>query len=299
MKPVLSPKANRKKRYKKMISVLLVLAVLLTLAYFTAGRQGITLPEEILQVVVAPVQGVFQRLTRSVEGVFATVKNYQLLLAENEQLRERLTEAVTLEARLTELRKENNRLRQMLDLREALSFDLIAAEVIARDPSSWFNTVTINKGTKDGVKRNMAVVTTDGLAGKILSVSATTSNVQLLTDARLSVSALVQRSRETGEVGRVENEPTNPEFLRIIDLPRDANILAGDTVLSSGLGGVFPKGLVIGYVVESRVSDSGLTRIATLQPAAKFNRLEEVFIVVPQAEPQYWPGEVPQEGEES
>ncbi|NLM52017.1 MAG: rod shape-determining protein MreC [Firmicutes bacterium] len=284
MKSVLVPKKKKKQHYKRIGILLLVLAVLLVLAASTAHRQGVSFPEEVLQVIVAPVQGAFQRLTVTVKEFAATLKNFRQLKQENEELRQKLAEAITLEARLNELRKENARLRRMLELKEATTYDLIAAEVIARDPARWFDTVTINKGSIHGVREKMAVITTDGLIGNILAVTPTTAQVLLLTDSRrgVAVAAMVQRSREPGEVGVVENDPGKPGLLRIKDLPREANILPGDTIISSGLGGVFPKGFVIGYVLETGVDELGLTQYATLQPAANFNRLEEVFVVVPQ-----------------
>src|SRR5690554_12836 len=116
--PVHVQKNNRKNNNLRIISLVLVLSVLLLLVGVTANRQGATWPEEILQYVVAPVQGVFQRLTRSVEGIFSTARNYQLLRQENESLREQLTEASSLQTQIAELREENDRLRSMLGYRE-------------------------------------------------------------------------------------------------------------------------------------------------------------------------------------
>lgn len=293
MNPVLAPKKKKKLQYKRIGILLLVLAVLLAVAALTAHRRGVTFPEKILQVVVAPVQGTFQHLTATVKELATTIKNYRQLMRENEELHRKLAEAIALEARLTELRKENARLRRMLELKEATTYDLIAAEVIARDPAKWFDTVTINKGTRHGVREKMAVITTDGLIGNILTVTPTTAQVLLLTDSRrgVAVAAMVQRSREPGEVGVVENDPEKPGLLRIKDLPREANILPGDTIISSGLGGIFPKGFVIGYVLETGVDELGLTQYATLQPAANFNRLEEVFVVVPREDAVEEPGD--------
>ncbi|MDW7651246.1 MAG: rod shape-determining protein MreC [Bacillota bacterium] len=273
---------------KKTISLLLFLVLLLGIGQLTAGRQNITVVEEVLLTVVAPVQGVFQRLTRSVESMFATVKNYQMLLEENARLNEQLAAALTLEARLAEVRRENDRLRLMLGFQERSQYDLIAAEVVARDPSDWFHTITINKGSLHGVERNMAVVTSEGLVGNVLTVSPLSAQVLLLTDPGRGVSALVQRSREPGEVSRgiVDNDPGRPGYLQIDRLPRDANIQPGDTVISSGLGGIFPKGLVIGYVLEVQDDDSGILTVARLRPATNFNRLEEVFVVIPSPPPE-------------
>ncbi len=274
--------APLKTRRKKTVSLLLVFIFLLCLAAFTAqGRQKLTLAEEMLLTLVAPVQGVFQRLTRTVDNTFATVKEYRLLLEENAALKKELANAATLEARLLELRQENHRLREMLGFKEKTGYSLIPAEVIGRDASSWFQTMTINRGSYHGVEKNMAVVTSDGLVGNILSVSRLSSQVLLLTDSRPAVSALVQRSREPGEVGVVESAPGLPGYLKMINLPREANIQPGDRIISSGLGGVFPKGLVIGYVLETGDDEYGILQYALLRPAANFNRLEEVFVVVP------------------
>jgi rod shape-determining protein MreC len=269
---------------KKTISLLLIFTFLLGLAAFTAqGRQKLTVAEEMLLTVVAPVQGVFQRLTRTVESTFTTIREYRVLLEENAALREELAAAATLEARLLELRQENHRLREMLAFKERTEYSLISAEVIGRDSSSWFQTMTINRGSYHGVEKKMAVVTSDGLVGSILSVSHLSSQVLLLTDSRPQVSALVQRSRDPGEVevGLVENAPGIPGYLKMINLPREANIQPGDRIISSGRGGVFPKGLVIGYVLETGEDEYGLLQYALLRPAANFNRLEEVFVVVP------------------
>lgn len=277
---MLAPLKNR----KRIIPFLVLLVLLLVLAQVTAKRQGVTVVEEMLLTVAAPVQGVFQRFTRSVESMLATVKNYQLLLDENQRLHDQLAASLTLEARLAELRRENDRLRAMLNLEARSEYELIAAEVVARDPSNWFHTITINKGSFHGVEQNMAVVTSEGLIGSVLSVSPISSQVLLLTDARRGVSAIVQRSREPGTVGIVETDPDQPGYLRMMNLPREANIQPGDTVISSGLGGIFPKGLVIGYVLETAEEDLGVLRYALLRPAANFNRLEEVFVVIPGAD---------------
>jgi rod shape-determining protein MreC len=269
--------ASMKKR-KKAYSFILLLMLLLVLAQVTAGRQGVTTAEKALLTVMAPVQGVFQRLTRSVESVLATVKNYQIVLEENQRLNDQLASVFMLQERLDELRQENNRLRQMLDYEARSEYQLVAAEVIARDPSDWFHTITINRGSVHGIEERMAVVTSVGLVGSVLSVSPLSSQVLLITDAGRGVSAFVQRSREPGEVGVVDGDLERPGYLRIERLPRNANLQPGDTIITSGLGGIYPKGLVIGYVLETL--EDGISQQATLQPAANFNRLEEVFVVI-------------------
>lgn len=270
---------------KRMIAFLLLLILLLVSIQVTVKRQGVTVIEEILLTVVAPVQGVFQRFSRSVETLLTTVKSYQHLVEENQRLQDQVAASLGLEAQLTEFRHENHRLRQMLNFEYRSEHDLIAAEVISRDPSNWFQTISINKGSVHGVKQNLTVVTSDGLVGSILTVSPVSSQVLLLTDARRAVSAMVQRSREPGTVGVVEADYDLPGYLRMINLPREANIQPGDTIISSGLGGIYPKGLVLGYVLKGAEEELGVLRSALLRPAVNFNRLEEVFVVLPRLIP--------------
>jgi rod shape-determining protein MreC len=269
-----------KHRKKKIPLLLLVVLLPALLAFSARWRQDITVIEEAVLFVMAPVQEVLQSVTRSAEVVLATVQNYRYLLAENERLKRQLATAYTLEARLAELCLENHRLRRMLGFQERVEHELLPAEVIARESSGWFQTVIINKGAAHGVKSAMAVVTSDGLVGSILSVTPVSAQVLLLTDSRRAVSALVQRSRDPGEVGIVESAPGRPGYLKMVNLPGSANVRQGDTVISSGLGGFFPKGLVIGYVLETGEDELGLTKYALLQSAANFNRLEEVFVVL-------------------
>ncbi|MBT9171785.1 MAG: Cell shape-determining protein MreC [Syntrophomonadaceae bacterium] len=278
---MLAPLKHRKKKIPLLLLVVLLPALL---AFTVRWRQDITVIEEAVLFVMAPVQEGFQSVTRSAEVVWATVRNYRYLLEENERLKRQLAAAYTLETRLAELCLENLRLRRMLEFQERAEHELLPAEVIAREASGWFQTVTINRGAAHGVRSAMAVVTSDGLAGSILSVTPVSAQVLLLTDSRRAVSALVQRSRDPGEVGIVESAPGRPGYLKMVNLPGSASIRPGDTVISSGLGGFFPKGLVIGYVLETGEDELGLTKYALLQSAANFNRLEEVFVVLSAAE---------------
>ncbi len=270
---------------QKIIAVLALVILLLTMVYYTGDlRSRYTPVEDLTLAVISPVQGFFSRLGHSVLGPFRGFFEYRELLKENERLKRELAVRNNVRYQLLELQKENYRLREMLGFKERTEYTLLPAEVIARDPSYWFETITINKGYADGVQKDMAVVTSEGLVGSISYVSRNSARVLLLTDSRRAVSALVQRSRDPGSVGIVEGYPEKKGYLRIINLPPESNIQPGDTLISSGLGGVFPKGLVIGHIIEIDVDQYGLLQQALVNPAVNFNRLEEVFIVtgVPQ-----------------
>lgn len=262
--------------------VFLALIVLLLSAIFLTGdyRHRYSFAEDLLLVGLSPVQGFFSQLGWRTYRFIGVVLDHNALVEENKLLRQELAAKENLRYQLVELQKENYRLRQMLNFKERVSYELLPAQVIARDPSQWFETITINRGYADGVETNMAVVTAEGLVGNVTKVSRNSAHVLLLTDSRRAVSALVQRTREPGAVGIVEGYPEEKGSLRMINIPPEAKLQAGDTVISAGLGGVFPKGLIIGHIVETGSDQFGLLQQAIIRPAVDFNRLEEVFVVL-------------------
>ena len=273
--------ANRhSKGYRRLYLLLALVLGLLVLINYTGSRKDFTPLEDAVRTLFAPVQQAFARAGTNIQSFFDTVAQFQNYKIENERL---LKEIALLESRLLslkELQKENYRYRELLEFKQNSGFELLPAEVIARDPSQWFGTITINRGYLDGVQQEMAVISDRGLVGMVASASPHSSQVILLTDPRLAVSAVVQRSREMGMVGIVESYPQSPAYLRLTNLPLEANILPGDQVISSGMGGIFPQGLYIGRVKELVQDQPGLVLTAVIEPRVNFNRLEEVLVVL-------------------
>ncbi len=265
---------------RRLVIILILIVLLLSLSIFTGKFYcRYSFVEDLLMTGIQPVQSFFSRAGECIYVFFEGMLEYNRVLEENKRLKEQLAAGQNLSAQLMELRKENHRLREMLGFKRQTAYTLLPAEVVARDPSQWFETITINKGYADGVQKDMAVVTSEGLVGSVFFVSKNSSRVLMLTDSRRAVSALVQRSREPGFIGIIEGYPEKKGFLRMSNLSPEANIQPGDTVISSGLGGVFPKGLVIGHVVEVDQDQYGLLQQALVRSSVNFNRLEEVFIV--------------------
>jgi rod shape-determining protein MreC len=265
---------------RRLVIILILIVLLLSLSIFTGKFYcRYSFVEDLLMTGIQPVQGFFSRAGECIYVFFEGMLEYNRVLEENKRLKEQLAAGQNLSAQLMERRKENHRLREMLGFKRQTAYTLLPAEVVARDPSQWFETITINKGYADGVQKDMAVVTSEGLVGSVFFVSKNSSRVLMLTDSRRAVSALVQRSREPGFIGIIEGYPEKKGFLRMSNLSPEANIQPGDTVISSGLGGVFPKGLVIGHVVEVGQDQYGLLQQALVRSSVNFNRLEEVFIV--------------------
>ncbi len=273
--------AKQNRGRKSLVLLLIVIISLLVLISLTGeGRDQLTPVEDLLLAVFAPVQTVFSSAGQRLQSLYDAVVSFHELQAENERLREEFSIIDGQLIQFQELQKQNHRYREMLGFKENSSLDLLPAEVIARDPSQWFGTITISRGYLDGVTREAPVITSRGLVGMVSTVSPNSSQIILITDPRMAVSAMVQRSRDPGIVGIVESYSKDPSFLKMSNLPPDTNIQPGDVIVSSGLGGVFPKGLYIGTVKEITDDQFTLVMSVVIEPRVNFNRLEEVLIVL-------------------
>ena len=168
----------------------------------------------------------------------------------------------------------NERLQKLLQFREKISSSVVAAEVIGQDPSSWFRSMTINKGEKEGVRRGMAVISTEGIVGQILKTSPHHSIVLLITDYNSAVDSIVRRTRaKTIVEGRGENR------CQLKYLLRAEEVVPGDIVVTSGLSGNFPKGLMVGEVRSVDKKGHSIFQYAELVPIVDLTRLEEVLVI--------------------
>lgn len=282
---------------KKLVVLMLVVMTVVFLIFSAAkGKYQFPFSGLLVQSVVAPLQNgamyVTMGLRNMTAGLWEAATVYQqnkMLLSEIEQLREQKVQA-------DELLAENQRLATMLGYKQtAVQFDLIAARVIARDPGNWTKNITINCGSSDGIQKDMTVVTARGLVGNISSVTGSTAVVQLILDPRSAVGALVQRP-ESRVAGIVEGNVSRADLAKMVNIPRDADIQQGDVVVTSGFGGIYPKGILIGEVKGVTNEEGGLLKYAEIQTAVDFNKLEEVFIIIAarQAPPQALPPAAPQ-----
>jgi rod shape-determining protein MreC len=173
-----------------------------------------------------------------------------------------------------EVRKENDRLRGLLDFKKSSHQDAIAARVMGYDPSGWKQALLIDKGRRHGVEQNQPVISTQGVVGKVVQVGSVTSKVILLVDTRLRIGAVLEQSRDVGIL-----EGQGSRQCRVVYLPKETAIEMGQNVFTSGLGGVFPKGLLLGHVVGAGLDRLGLTQYAQVAPAVPLSKLEEVLVL--------------------
>ncbi|MDD6045630.1 MAG: rod shape-determining protein MreC [Clostridia bacterium] len=266
---------------KGFIILLVVIAVLAILAAVTYDdRAEVTFIEDVVNTVVAPIQSFSVKASNSIIAFFERVFSSTDLDKENEQLKVRLAQYEIIESELNTLREENERLKELLNYTEVTeTYKYITATVIGKSQGVWFSEFTVNAGRNDGVTENQAVVNADGLVGRVSSVSANTCKVTSIIDSTSDVSVMVERTRDYGFARGILNTDDD-EKLELYYLPSGYDLVPGDNILTSGIGGIFPKGIAVGTVTEvSRANEDTEDRNAIIQPAVDFLRLEEVMIV--------------------
>ena len=216
-------------------------------------------------------------LEKQITSVRTGLKTLEELERDNSTLRVENRALRATNQALRDVEREVNRLRVALAYRERSIFKLVPAEIVTRDSSTWWRTVTINRGREDGIEGDMPVVTDAGLVGKTTTVSDNIAVVLLITDENCRVAANVEGSREQGIVSGERVVRTMAPLLELNFLSKQANLQPGQKVYTSGVGGVFPSGLLIGAVTEYRVRE--LDGQARLAPAVDMTKLEDVFVV--------------------
>lgn len=264
-------------RNRQFVFALVAMLATISIMSLTAReRQRLTLLEERFMEALAPLQSLIEQAAASVAGSWLALGELRTARLDNLSLKAELEKLSDIHTRLREIEAENARLRELLEFKQASPHALMPARVIGHNPDSWFNYLIIDKGASDGVTKDMPVVTPKGLVGRVAQVTPGTARVMLLSDADSGVGGLVQRSRDAGVVlGGVGRQ----QFLTVRLFSRDADIVPGDQIVSSGLGGIFPRGLPIGVVVRVDREEYGLLKTASIRAAVDFGRLEEVFVL--------------------
>ena len=261
--------------------VLALMVNIIVLSLSTRQHPRVYVPGRIALAVVAPFQEAVTRTVRFCKNIWAHYFFLVSVSEENQVLKERLRTAVEKNHQLAEVELSNQRLRELLNFRKNMPGSFTAAEIVSRDPSSWFKSVIIDKGLADGLSKGMPVVISEGIVGQIVEASTHQSKVLLIIDQNSAVDALVQRTRARGII---EGKSTDQCVLKFVLRKHDVKV--GDVVISSGLDGVYPKGLQVGYVNGVIKRNSGIFQEVTVTPYVDFEKLEEVLVIlsVPKSE---------------
>jgi rod shape-determining protein MreC len=258
--------------------VAVVLFAVALLALLSIGPQATRKIQATFFQTIAPFLKTGSGLERQITSVRSGLKSLEELERENSALRvENRSLKATNEA-LRDVEHEVNRLRHALNYRERSLFRLVPAEVVSRDSSTWWRTVTINRGEEDGLAPEMPVLTDEGLVGRTTTVSANIAVVLLVSDENCRVAASVEGTREQGIVTGERVAASVSPLLDLNFLSKQAQLKPGQKVYTSGVGGVFPSGLFVGTVHSFQVR--GLDAQAKLVPAVDLAKLEDVFVVI-------------------
>ncbi len=260
--------------------ILVVLILSISMGIINAVKKETTILENVTGVIITPVQKCFTKIGQGISDFFGYFSNVDSLREENAKLKEDLAE---LKNKLSEAERgkaENEELRTMLSLKTANpELVLECAEVIARNPSNWYNTVTIDKGTINGIVLNQPVISKGKvLVGRISDVGTTWAEVKLITDPEHGAGARIVR---TDELAIVEGDGNLAKDgnCKLSFVSKNSNVLVGDVVETSGLGEIYPRGIMIGRVVEIHPDMQGISQYAIIKPEAEINNLKTVFVV--------------------
>lgn len=257
----------------------LLLLVLAGLSYLTSDpRAAVSGPESLMREMMVPLQTGLSTVAHWLASAVETVVSIGRLREDNRLLRQEVA-ALQAELRaLEELGRENERLREILGLRERLPHRVVVAQVAARPHNQWFSSVTLDRGANDGLAPGMPVVNAQGVVGHVESVTANTARVLLLTDPKSAVGGVTVES-EVPVLVEGTGDPSGREAL-VRPLVWGAELAPGDRVVTSGLSHIFPKGLAIGEIESVREDALGLKQQAILRPYVDFNRLDWVAVIL-------------------
>lgn len=262
------------------LKIIIILAVLLTAVLAVmAGLTNRSVPELLVQGVLAPFRAAATSLTKTAERYYSYMFRYEALEAENESLKEQIANMEDAARKADATERENARLRNQLSFKETHeTYDEVDAYIIGWSSTDWSNTVTINRGSNAGIEENMVAITDVGeVVGLVTQVGSNFAVVKTVLDSTLEISATITTSGYNGMVsgGYIEG---NEKFLQMDYLPSSSIIRNKDQVVTSG-STVYPRGLILGHVVDAGFKETGVAKYAVLQPAADISSLEQIFIV--------------------
>lgn len=280
---------NRFLTNKKMIMLLITVLIFISLITFSLSSRGGNIVQSGANDVTGVVGRLLSKPTNAIFGVVDSVNDVQSTYEENQRLKGQLDAIHEKEAAIAALKSENQQLKDELGLEELVTeYTVRRGNVISRNPDQWINQVIIDLGTMNGMERGMPVMNNNGLVGYISETNPTSSKVTLISNVDLSASKvsseIILDEEEEAIQGIISEYKTNTNQLVMSQITSDVEIKPGTLVTTSGLGGAFPRGLVIGEVEAVRLDEQGLERLVFIKPLSDFNNIRIVSVIDRSAE---------------
>ncbi len=231
-----------------------------------------------MQATANFVQSPVTSASSAISDYFTRVATMRTAQSENDKLRQRIHELDVQVQESQSLKSENERLQRLLELKDTLPYKVLTAKVVGRDTSEWFNSAVINRGSLDGVKLNMPVVVDGGLVGRVTAVSPLTAQIDLITSEKAGLGAIVGELGASNALGVMKGAGKN--ILEMNFVPGYVPINVGDTVYTSGQGGVYPAGLTVGQVSEVRTGSATVPHQIFIKPKARIYSMQEVAVLL-------------------
>jgi len=263
-------------RVRVVLIIAILLAVVLTVI---SALTGMSFPDMLVKGILTPIRTGVSQLTDQAEQFYSYMFEYETILAENERLKEELAQIEDQARKADSIARENERLRQWLELTQSREdFEYVDAYIISHSSADWTNTFTINRGSNLDIEVGMCAVTANGeLVGLVSEVGSNYAVIKSVLDSSLEISANIASSGYNGMVQGGYSSGLEG-LLRMNYLPSDATIRNNDQVVTTG-STVYPRDLILGYVVDAGFDDTGVAKYALLEPAADVGSLEQVFII--------------------
>lgn len=266
----------------KLAVTIIVLSVTFLGIIIFSVRNGSNSISSGIGSVVSPLQKVFYTVNDKIKGSLDFFINFSKVKQENEELKVKNSELENEMVEYKTLKDENERLREVLKFKDSKSnYDYVGANIIGYSGGTVSEGYIIDKGTNDGIEKDMIIINYKGLVGKIVEAEKNYSIIETILSENMAVSVMVDSTRETTGILRGYNENKNEELVKVYNLPIDSEIKEGNVILTSGLGMIYPKEIRIGEVVSVETDNVMVMKNAIVKPYVDFNKLEELFIVVP------------------
>ncbi len=259
-------------KLKKIGILFFFIAISFSLLTLNSERQD-SIKTKVIYIL-SPFQHSISRVDRNLANLPKKEFNIEKLREENRKLAEELSNLEIEKNVYKELALENQRLRELLNFQKQLTLNFISAQVIGRDATNWNKVIFINKGSSDGIQKHFPVITPQGLVGQIIETTPHQSKVMTILDANNRIAALVENNRVQGIIRGTNDSWCQFDYISLRD-----EVKENDAVLSSGQGGVFPKGLLIGKIISVEKEETDLFQKINVTPAVNFSHLEEVIVI--------------------